>query len=129
MSRGWTYSCGCVLALTTLVVPVAASGAGSGVDSSVRHQAARVEQVSLPRFRASYRGTNANGVASYDVASSYNGYGTHKLRVLAPAHPAPGVPHNVLYVLPVEAATATAYGDGLETLRHLDAQNQYNLTI
>jgi S-formylglutathione hydrolase FrmB len=32
-------------------------------------------------------------------------------------------------VLPVEAGTGTAYGDGIETLRALDAQNQYNLTI
>jgi S-formylglutathione hydrolase FrmB len=39
------------------------------------------------------------------------------------------VPHNFLFVLPVEAGTATVYGDGLETLRALDAQDQYNLTI
>ena len=51
------------------------------------------------------------------------------LRVLAPTNPAPGVPHNFLYVLPVEAGLGTTYGDGLETLRALDAQDQYNLTI
>ena len=39
------------------------------------------------------------------------------------------MPHNFLYVLPVEAGLATLYGDGLETLRALDAQNEYNLTI
>ena len=43
--------------------------------------------------------------------------------------PCPGSTHNFLYVLPVEAGTATTYGDGLETLRALDAQNEYNLTI
>ena len=48
---------------------------------------------------------------------------------MAPTNPAPGVAHNFLYVLPVEAGLATTYGDGLETLRALDAQDQYNLTI
>ena len=48
---------------------------------------------------------------------------------MAPTNPAPGVAHNFLYVLPVEAGLATSYGDGLETLRALDAQDQYNLTI
>jgi S-formylglutathione hydrolase FrmB len=49
--------------------------------------------------------------------------------VLAPTHPAAGVPHNFLYVLPVEAGLGTVYGDGMATLEALDAQNQYNLTI
>ena len=48
---------------------------------------------------------------------------------MAPTNPAPGVPHNFLYVLPVEPELGTTYGDGLETLRSLDAQDQYNLTI
>ena len=39
------------------------------------------------------------------------------------------MPHNFLYVLPVEAGLGTQYGDGLETMRALDAQDQYNLTI
>ncbi|HEX2401118.1 MAG TPA: LamG-like jellyroll fold domain-containing protein, partial [Mycobacterium sp.] len=76
-----------------------------------------------------FQGTDANGVASYSVTSADNGYGTQVLRVLAPTHPAPGVPHNFMFVLPVEAGTATVYGDGLETLRSLDAEDQYNLTI
>ena len=76
-----------------------------------------------------YRGTDANGVASYNINSPDDGYGTHVLRVLAPTNPAPGVPHNFLYVLPVEPELGTIYGDGLETLRSLDAQDQYNLTI
>ena len=79
-------------------------------------------------FQIVYRSTDANGVATYDVTSADNG-GTQVLRVLAPTNPAAGVPHNFLYVLPVEAGLATVYGDGLETLRALDAQNQYNLTI
>ena len=76
-----------------------------------------------------FRSTDANGVASYDVTSADNGYGTQMLRVLAPTNPAPGVAHNFLYVLPVEAGLASVYGDGLEALRALNAQNQYNLTI
>jgi hypothetical protein len=39
------------------------------------------------------------------------------------------VPHNFLYVLPVEAGLNTVYGDGMATLAGLDAQDQYNLTI
>ena len=37
--------------------------------------------------------------------------------------------HNFLFVLPVEAGLGTTYGDGLETLQALDAEDQYNLTI
>ena len=85
---------------------------------------------SAPRAcRSSTRGTSANGVASYDFTSSDDGYGTHLLRVLNPTNPAAGVAHNFLYVLPVEPELGTTYGDGLETLRALDAQNKYNLTI
>jgi putative esterase len=80
-------------------------------------------------FSAAYRGTDANGIASYDVTSTDNGYGTQTMRVLAPTHPAAGVPHSFLYVLPVEAGLGTVYGDGMATLEALDAQNQYNLTI
>ena len=76
-----------------------------------------------------YAGTDADGVASYDYTSSDDGGGTHVLRVLQPTNPAPGVPHNFLYVLPVEPELGTTYGDGLETLRSLDAQDEYNLTI
>ena len=76
-----------------------------------------------------YSGTDANGVASYNFTSSDDGYGIHVLRVLAPSNPAPGVPHNFLYVLPVEPEQGTTYGDGLDTLRNLNAQNQYNLTV
>ena len=51
------------------------------------------------------------------------------MRVLAATHPAPGVPHNFLYVLPVQPGLGNAFSDGLETLRRLDAQDRYNLTI
>ena len=76
-----------------------------------------------------YLSTDANGVVSYDFTSADDGDGTHILRVLAPTHPKPGIPYNFLYVLPVEPALGTRWGDGLEVLRKLDAQNDYNLTI
>jgi hypothetical protein len=80
-------------------------------------------------FEVHYLSTDSNGVESYDVISANNSDGPQVLRVLRPTHPATGVPHNFLYVLPVESGLGTTYGDGLETLRALDAQDQYNLTI
>jgi hypothetical protein len=80
-------------------------------------------------LEVNYLSTAADGVKSYDVFSADNGYGPQVLRILTPANPAPGVPHNFLYVLPVEAGLGASYGDGLETLRALDAQDKYNLTI
>lgn len=76
-----------------------------------------------------YRSTDEDGVIWYEVSSPHNGRGTHVLRVLTPAKPATGVPHNFLYALPVEPELGTMYGDGLKTLRDLGAQDRYNLTI
>jgi putative esterase len=84
---------------------------------------------SPPALRIKYVSTDANGIASYDFTSGDDGNGTHVLRVLAPTHPKPGMPHNFLYVLPVEPELGTRWGDGLEVLRKLDAENDYNLTI
>ena len=84
---------------------------------------------SIPRFQAAYMSTDSNGIQSYQVISSDNGYGPQVVRVLKPTNPAPGVPHNFLYVLPVEAGLGTSFGDGMQTLIGLNAQNQYNLTI
>jgi Putative esterase len=83
---------------------------------------------SYPRFQVTYTRTDDRGVAYYDVTSEADG-GTHVLRVLSPSSPAAGVPHNFLYVLPVEPELGATYGDGLETIRALDAENRYNLTI
>ena len=80
-------------------------------------------------FQVQYQSTDANGVESYQVTSANNGPGPQAMRVLRPTNPAPGVPHSFLYVLPVEAGLGNTFGDGLETLRALDAQDQYNLTI
>jgi hypothetical protein len=85
--------------------------------------------VATPPLEIQYQGTDATGVASYSFTSPDDGYGTQTLRVLAPTDPAPGVPHNFLFVLPVEPGLGTVFGDGLETLQSLDAQDKYNLTI
>jgi K+-transporting ATPase c subunit len=84
---------------------------------------------SIPRFQATYMSTDANGIASYQVISSDNGYGPQEVRVLKPTNPAPGVAHNFLFVLPVELGLGTTYGDGMQTMLSANAQNQYNLTI
>jgi hypothetical protein len=83
-------------------------------------------------FQVNYLGTDDAGIRTYDVISTTNGSGAQELRVLTPTHPAPGVAHNFLYVLPVEPGEDDAdagFGDGLTTLQSLNAQNTYNLTI
>jgi hypothetical protein len=80
-------------------------------------------------FEVHYMRTAANGVKWYQVISADNGPNPQLLRVLAPTDPAPGVPHNFLYVLPVQRGLLHKYKDGLATLLKLNAQNKYNLTI
>jgi hypothetical protein len=82
-----------------------------------------------PQIKVTYLGSDASGVAAYDVVSPDDGSGPQILRVLKPTNPAPGVPHNFLYALPVETGVGTTYGDGIETLAQIDAQDKYNLTI
>ena len=62
-----------------------------------------------PRFQATYMSTDSNGIQSYQVLSSDNGYGPQELRILKPTNPAPGVAHNFLFVLPVEMGLGTTY--------------------
>jgi chitodextrinase len=88
----------------------ATTGAGSGI-------------------QVTYQSTDANGVQTYQVTSADDGTTPQVLRVPNPTNPTPGEAHNFLYVLPVEAGLGTVYGDGLETMRALDVQDQYNLTI
>jgi Putative esterase len=95
--------------------------------------AANITTVSVtcvePSFSATYESTDANGIQTYDVISADNGPDPQEVRVLQPTDPAPGVAHNFLFVLPVEAGLGTDFGDGMETMYGLNAQNQYNLTI
>lgn len=80
-------------------------------------------------FEAHFLRADANGVESYNMSSNYNGYGPHVLRVLRPSNPAPNMAHNFLFALPVEAEGSNNFGNAMETLRALNAQNAYNLTI
>ena len=80
-------------------------------------------------LQVNYLRTDADGVKWYQTISAGNAPGPQTLRVLAPTHPARGVPHNFLYVLPVQAMLGNKYKDGLAALSKLDAQNRYNLTI
>jgi hypothetical protein len=105
-----------------------ADGSGTIASANVTNVAVTCTD-SATGFSVQYVSTDANGVASYQVTSANNGPSPQPLRVLAPTNPAPGVPHNFLYVLPVEAGLGNVFGDGLEILRALDAQDQYNLTI
>jgi hypothetical protein len=98
----------------------AAIGAWSGGNGST--------SASTP-MTAQFSSTDANGIQSYNYTSTDDGGGTHVLRVLRPTSPAPGVPHNFLFVLPVEPEEGSTYGDGINTLMTLNAQNQYNVTI
>ncbi len=80
-------------------------------------------------FRITDQSTDSSGIKYYDVLSHNDGYGLQTLRVLQPTHPAAGVAHNFLYVLPVEVGLGNVHGDGLATLQSMDAEDQYNLTI
>jgi hypothetical protein len=76
-----------------------------------------------------YVSTDSKGVEFYRVASPDNGDRDEIVRVLRPTHPAPGVAHNFLYLLPVEAGLKHTYGDGMATIEAMDAQDKYNLTV
>jgi hypothetical protein len=80
-------------------------------------------------FAPSYASTDSNGIKTYNFVSPLDGPGSQEVRVLQPTDPAPGVAHNFLYVLPVEAGLGNVFGDGIETMAAMSAQNQYNLTI
>jgi putative esterase len=80
-------------------------------------------------FQVYSSGADPQGVRSYQVLSADNAPGPQVMRVLAPAHPARGIAHNFLYVLPVQPGLGKEFNDGLDTLRRLDAEDRYNLTI
>ena len=80
-------------------------------------------------LQVTYASTDASGVETYGMSTPYNGPGVQSLRILPPTHPASGMKHNFLFVLPVEAGLGTTYGDGLETVARLNAQNRFNLTV
>jgi 20S proteasome alpha/beta subunit len=78
-----------------------------------------------------YQGVDANGVQLYDVVWGANsGLQPFAVRVLAPDDPSTNYAHSFLFALPVEPGLApSTYGDGLDQLRQLGVQNQYDTTI
>jgi hypothetical protein len=122
----------------TLALTVNGTQVLTASDSTLSEGAPGVFMNSTPRA-ASWSGGNAgfsvspagtsDGIASYNILSANNGYGEQTLRVLEPSNPAPGVAHNFLIVLPVEAGLGNVSGDGLAAVQSLDAQDQYNLTV
>src|SRR5262245_54808830 len=85
-------------------------------------------QVSSPQFV--YQGVDANGVQLYSVTWDTLGYHPFAVRVLAPDHPSTDYAHSFLYALPVEGGLAqSTWGSGLDELRQLGVENQYNATI
>ena len=76
-----------------------------------------------------YQSTDANNIEYFSYTSPNDGDGTQTLRVLVPTHPVAGVAHNFLYVLPVEPGVGSSFGDGMQTMLALDAEDQYDLTI
>ena len=80
-------------------------------------------------FSVQYQSTDANNIEYFSYTSPNDGNGTQTLRVLVPTHPAAGVAHNFLYVLPVEPGVGSSFGDGMQTMLALDAEDQYDLTI
>ena len=85
-------------------------------------------EVSSPHFV--YQGVDGNGVQLYSVTWDTLGSHPFAVRVLAPEHPSTDYGHNFLFALPVEAGLAqSTYGSGLDELRLLDVQDQYNATI
>src|ERR1700722_13108507 len=100
MKRLPVLAVGCLLAS---ILPLLAPSAASALTNT-------------PGFTATRIGANAAGVVSFSVVAADDGPGPQTLRVLVPAKPAKGVPHNFLLVLPVEAGLDSQYGDGMATV-------------
>jgi len=103
--------------------------AGSGTVAAANVTSVAVSCGTPPPFSVSYVSTDSTGVQTYSVTSPDNGPGPQAMRVLTPTHPAAGMAHNFIIALPVQPGLNSSFGDGLNTLQALDAQDQYNLTI
>jgi hypothetical protein len=104
-------------------------GSGTVASANVSGVDVTCTTTSMNGMTIQYTSTDASGIEYYSFTSPDDGDGTQTLRVLPPSHPAAGVAHNFLYVLPVEPGLDATFGDGLETMQSLDAEDQYNLTI
>src|SRR6516162_9289832 len=101
---------------------------GDGVIGPVVDASPPVVDASPPQFV--YEGTDANGVRLYDLTWNILGEHPFAVRVLAPDHPSTNYAHSFLFALPVEGGLAQSnWGSGLDELRQLNVQNQYDATI
>jgi glucose/arabinose dehydrogenase/esterase/lipase superfamily enzyme len=113
--------------LRTPADPVTLDGTIVRVDPNTGLPLARV-----PAMAIGAPTIDGSGVRSYPVTSVFQGPAPTIVRVLEPSAPAPGQPHRILYVLPVESGvtdTSSQYSDGLEELRLLDVHNRFNATL
>ena len=126
-----------IVAITTTPTPTTVSGTSAALQSfeTSFQQDLNDDGVIGPANAASspqfvYQGVDGNGVQLYSVTWDTLGSHPFAVRVLAPAHPSTNYQHNFLFALPVEAGLAqSTYGSGLDELRLLDVQDQYNATI
>jgi hypothetical protein len=125
------------VAIATIPTPTAASGTSAALQSfeTSFQQDLNGDGVIGPANGASsphfvYQGVDGNGVQLYSVTWDTLGSHPFAVRVLAPNHPSTGYEHNFLFALPVESGLAqSTWGSGLDELRQLDVQDQYNATI
>ena len=125
-----------IVAITTAPTPTTVSGTDAALQSfeTSFQQDLNDDGVIGPPGASSpqfvYQGVDGNGVQLYSV--TWNTLGSHPfaVRVLAPAHPSTNYQHSFLFALPVEAGLAqSTYGSGLDELRQIDVEDQYNATI
>jgi hypothetical protein len=77
-----------------------------------------------------YQGTDGNGAQVYDITWNVQGSHPFAVRVLVPTDPSPDHPHSFLYALPVQPGlSGNSLGSGLDELKSLNVENQYNATI
>jgi hypothetical protein len=142
-ASGWVLAvefaalCALVLYVATLLAPNYKSTPAAAENNPFTVPTAPV--ASTPPYRdfahtgleTQYAGPDPQpGVVDYNFTSLDDGPGTQQLRVLQPSHPAPGVAHNFLFTLPVQPGVDNwTYGDGLDEIEALNAQNTYNLTV
>ncbi|CAN5566380.1 hypothetical protein BH11PLA2_BH11PLA2_05150 [soil metagenome] len=67
-----------------------------------------------------------NGFLIHEVSSPYQSK-TTRIRVLRPELEQKGKKYPVVYVLPVEAGSASKYGDGLKEIKKLDLHNKFDV--
>ncbi len=112
-----------VLFLSTLAWLAVAAGANRGGDRPMIRGAQEAEgpyEAAEPEER--------DGVLWVRLRSGYQARPT-VVRILLPRQLDPPEKRRVLFVLPVEAELQTRYGDGMRTMKALDAANRHGLVL